>query len=171
MPSIESLCFNESRRTAYVFLILENSKSLSEEILSTLNKDLKSMCEAFSMIEKAINTQVKIIAVEFNDSFRVLTENGPVSINESLDLNLKFSDISPDYERMLRGLKAIIKDYCNGFFTRYSFYALAFIFFTSGTEKKNYLDALDSLNSNRIYRYGTKVAVVSESEWEYDWEV
>ena len=59
-------------------------------------------------------------------------------------------------------MNSVIKDYCNGNFTKRSFYAPVFIFVTAGPKDEEYLSELDSLNANRVYKYGTKIAFAVE---------
>ena len=136
--------------------------NISEETLTTLNRDMTDFFRTFSEVENNTDMQMKIIAMEFDDKCRIITKYGPVQVNELSPLEIKPSNKAPDFGNMLCVLNSVIKDYCNKSFTKRSFYAPVFIFVTAGPKDKEYLSALDSLNANRVYKYGTKIAFAVE---------
>lgn len=150
------------KHDAYMFFVFENSMNISEETLTTLNRDMADFFRTLSEVEYNTDMQVKIIAMEFDDKCRIITKCGPVHVNEFSLLEIKSSNKVPNFGNMLCVLNSVIKDYCNRSFTKRSFYAHVFIFVTAGSKEKEYLSALDSLNANRVYKYGTKIAFAVE---------
>lgn len=162
MPLVEKMSSDVPKHDAYMFFVFENSMNISEETLTTLNRDMTDFVRTFSEVEYNTDMQVKIIAMEFDDKCRIITKCGPVHVNEFLPLEMKPSNKAPDFGNMLCILNSVIKDYCNRSFTKRSFYAPVFIFVTAGPKDKEYLSVLDSLNANRVYKYGTKIALAVE---------
>ena len=161
---VEKMNSDVPKHDAYVFLVFENSVNISKETLTTLNRAMMDFFRAFSVVENSTDMQVKIIAMEFDDKCRFIAKCGPVYVNEFSPLDIKPSNKVPDFGNMLCVLNYVIKDYCNESFTKRSFYAPIFIFVTVGPKDEEYLSALDSLNANKVYKYGTKIAFAVENE-------
>lgn len=162
MPLVEKMNLDVPKHDAYIFFVFENSKNIPGETLTALNHAMTDFFRTFSEVEKNTDMQVKIIAMEFDDKCRIITKCGPVHVNEFSSLEIKPSNKVPNFGSMLCVLNSVIKDYCNRNFTKRSFYAPLFIFATAGPKDKEYLSALDSLNANRVYKYGTKIALAVE---------
>lgn len=159
MPSAEYINIETQKNDAYIFFIIENSNNVLGEILNAINHNLKELSKAMSEMKTTTDMQVKAIILEFNDKSRIITEEGPVHISDISSIEFRHSDMEPDFEKMLFTLNGVIKDYCNRNFTKQSFYAPAFIFITAGSKDTKYINALDSLKRNRLYNYGTRIAL------------
>lgn len=147
------------KQNAYIFFIIENSNNVSSETLNALNHSFEELSKAMSEMETTTDLQVKAIILEFDDKCRIITEDGPVHISEISSIEIRHSDMEPDFEKMLFTLNGVIKDYCNRNFTKQSFYAPVFIFITAGPKDTKYLNALNSLKRNRLYNLGTRIAL------------
>lgn len=160
MPKVGETDLDVLKRDAFMFLIFENSMNISEETLTILNREMLDFIRSIFEVQNNTDMQVKIIAMEFNDKCWI--KCGPVYLNEFSAFEIKPSDKAPDFGNMLYVLNSVIKDLYNRSFTKWSFYAPIFIFVTAGPKDKEYLSALDPLSANRIYKYGTKIAVAVE---------
>lgn len=160
MPSVERINLDVPIYTAYIFLLFENSRNTSNEALTSMNCSIAEFLNRFSEIENNKYLTVKIVAMEFDDKCKIITNVGSMPINEFSLFGMKPSNKEPDFENMLCVLNSVIKDYYNRSFTKCGFYAPIFIFITAGPKDKKYLNALNLLNDNRIYKYGAKAALV-----------
>lgn len=158
MP-VADIYLDVPKHDAYIFFIIENSKNVLSETLNALNHIFEELSKAMVEMETTSDMQVKAILLEFDDKCRIITENGPVPISEISAIEFKHSNKEPDFEKMLFALNGVIKDIYNRSFTKRSFYAPVFIFVTAGPKDMKYINALDLLKTNRLYKYSTRIAL------------
>lgn len=159
MPLAEYMKSEVPKYDANIFFIIENSNNVSSEALNAINHSFEELQKTMSEMETTTDMQVKAIILEFDDKCRIITEDGPVHISEISSIEIRHSDMEPDFEKMLFTLNGVIKDYCNRNFIKRSFYAPVFIFITAGPKDTKYINALNSLKRSRLYNLGVRIAL------------
>mgnify|MGYP006888060522 FL=1 len=159
MPLAEYMKSEVPKYDANIFFIIENSNNVSSEALNAINHSFEELQKTMSEMETTTDMQVKAIILEFDDKCRIITEDGPVHISEISSIEIRHSDMEPDFEKMLFTLNGVIKDYCNRNFIKRSFYAPVFIFITAGPKDTKYVNALNSLKRSRLYNLGVRIAL------------
>ena len=142
MPSLERLNLDIQKQDAYIFFVFENSRNISNKTLIAVNYSIAEFLDMFSEIENNTDVRVKVVAMEFEDKCKIISNVGSMLINELSPLEMKPSNKIPNFEYLLCVLNSVIKDYCNRNFTKQSFYAPIFIFVIVGLEDNKYLSAL-----------------------------
>lgn len=147
------------RRDAYVFLMIDNSINVPSDAIRMHDFALNEFIQSLSDIQKNSNIAIKLVMIEFNENCTVIKKEIPDSIEKALIDEILPSGKLSDFAKMLSVLNELIKDCCNREFTRFSFYAPICIFLTPGPSDQTHTEALNRLKENRVFRYGTKIAL------------
>lgn len=152
MPEIENLSLTQKRKMT-VFFLLETSGRMNGEKLAILNHTMEEYIRELENLKEDLD--LEIIAVEFNSGANLITENGPVKIE---DFEWKYVENGG-----LADLGAALRELCIQIEKNMKCVVgmcwPVFVFMLTGCVTDNYESVLVELRENIFFKRGIKVAV------------
>lgn len=154
MPKIEKLDLPRKRKMT-VFFLLDTSGRMKGEKLAVLNFTMEEYVREIEKLKKEENIDVEILVMEINTGANLITENGPVKI-EDFEWEYVKNGGLVDVGSGLNELRIQIEKYMK--WTTEICWPV-FVFMLTGWATDDYESALIKLKENIFFKRGLKIGV------------